>query len=90
MDLETRSVAVPEGGIGVNVVESAEGGSWSWGVANAKVYSHYTHPTRVHGSSVKNGDDVLRRSSLVAKGKTASATVKSAAPGNRAYYRFSN
>ncbi|MCU1528211.1 MAG: lactococcin family bacteriocin [Frondihabitans sp.] len=69
-------------------VESAEGGTWEYGVNSRDVYSNYLHMSRPHGSSVKNGNGVIRRSEFVRKGGWSKIHLTKASPGNKAYYRF--
>jgi lactococcin 972 family bacteriocin len=84
-----REVEVPDDFISAKTVENAEGGTWDYGVNSKDVYSNYFHGKRKHGSSVKNGDGVNRRSALVNKNTWSRVSLEKKYPGNKAYYRFS-
>lgn len=52
---------------------SVSGGTWSYGVGST-VWSKYLHPSKIHGSSVVNGNGITDTDYNVAAGKTSSAS----------------
>ena len=62
------------------------GGTWDRGVGDGKVWSHYHHPKKRHGSSARGKYFV--DSGCVAKKKVSRASAPKAWWGNRTNYNF--
>lgn len=81
------------GGVGAASATTThpDGGTFTYETGGPYIYSSYHHPSRVHGSSVKNCFGSLTRSALVGAGRTSSATREDGClfAVDYAYYRFS-
>ncbi len=67
--------------------EYPEGGTWFYTVSVCCNVSHFDHPDRNHGSSVRNGNGLVR-SECKGPGITAKAEQPATFRGNKAFYRF--
>jgi lactococcin 972 family bacteriocin len=81
-------VLLPEGEGQLRYTSHPEGGTWNHGTVG-RVTSDYYHPSRTHGSSVKNGRGNAWRSPDVGGGAWARSSIAKTAAGNSAYWRIS-
>jgi lactococcin 972 family bacteriocin len=67
--------------------EYPEGGTWYYGVEWSENYSDYHHPDKFHGSSVENGNGLVRSDCELLR-SWAYASQPATWWGNKAHYRF--
>lgn len=81
-------VLLPEGEMQPLYTSYPEGGTWHHGTVG-RVTSDYYHPSRTHGSSVKNGRGQFSRSADARGGAWARTSIAKTTAGNSAYWRIS-